>query len=223
MPLIKVNEDVPFKAEGRQPILVFVEKNHSMGLVVDEIVDILETELTVEMEGTLPGTIGSSIVAGKATEIVDIAFYLEKAFGNWFKNTDAASFGENSPPKKLLLIDDSPFFRNMLMPLLSSAGYQVTTADGAGTALRMCESGADFDVIVSDIEMPGMNGFEFVEEVKRGQRWRDTPVLALSAHTTPSDVARGRAAGFADYVGKCDRETLLTRLSESIALARGAA
>ena len=61
---------------------------------------------------------------------------------------------------RVLLVDDSPFFRNLLTPLLNVAGYQVTTAENPAQALRLQEDGIDFDVIVSDIEMPGMNGFD---------------------------------------------------------------
>jgi two-component system chemotaxis sensor kinase CheA len=221
MPLVRMREDTPPRTEGRQPILVFVEQGRSMGLIVEEIVDILDSALEIEMEGMLPGVIGSAIVSGRATEIIDVAHYLEKAFRDWFKKRSAV-FGASAEPRKILLVDDSAFFRNMLVPLLSAAGYQVTTADCADNALKMREAGAVFDAIISDIEMPGMNGFEFVEEIKRGQQWRETPVLALSAHTSRSDVERGRAAGFSDYVGKCDRATLLASLSETIG-ARGAA
>ena len=61
----------------------------------------------------------------------------------------------------MLLIDDSPFFRNMLTPVLQAAGYQVTAAASAPEALAMLKDGRAFDVVVTDIEMPEMDGFEF--------------------------------------------------------------
>ncbi len=71
--------------------------------------------------------------------------------------------------------------------------------------------------------MPGMDGFEFAQAVKDGDRWSQTPIVALSSHTTPRDLDRGRQVGFTDYVAKFDREALLTTLSQTLTDARGAA
>ncbi|MGQ4828220.1 response regulator, partial [Enterococcus faecalis] len=85
-------------------------------------------------------------------------YFLTRAFGDWFKNHDDSPFGQASEKHKVLLVDDSPFFRNMLVPLLSVAGYAVETADNAEIALKWRDEGEQFSVIISDIEMPGMNG-----------------------------------------------------------------
>jgi two-component system chemotaxis sensor kinase CheA len=227
MPIVTLNPSHELPKEGRKPILVFAERDHVMGLVVDEIVDIVEETLHVELTADRPGLVGSALVAGKATDIIDAGFYLTQVYTDWFGAFDDGEYVDDrqvttGKNKRLLLVDDSPFFRNMLSPLLSAAGYQVTTAESGDHALRMCEAGEDFDIIVSDIEMPGMNGFEFATVVKNDSRWQGTPLVALSSHATQKDIARGRAAGFRDYVAKFDRDGLLTTLSEAIT-ERGAA
>jgi two-component system, chemotaxis family, sensor kinase CheA len=78
-------------------------------------------------------------------------------------------------------------------------------------------------VIISDIEMPGMNGFEFARKVTSETRWAKTPIVALSSFSNPRDLARGREAGFRDYVAKTDRDALLNTLHDTIAELRGAA
>lgn len=103
------------------------------------------------------------------------------------------------------------------------AGYNVTTVESADEALALRDSGANFDVIISDIEMPGMDGFSFAQSVKSEGPWQEIPMVALSAHATPSDIQRGRAAGFEDYVAKFDREAILSSLSETLSTMRGAA
>ena len=227
MPIVTLDPSHELQQEGRKPILVFAEREHVMGLVVDEIVDIVEETLHVELTADRPGLVGSALVAGKATDIIDAGFYLTQVYSDWFGKHDDGEYIDQRQSatggnKRLLLVDDSPFFRNMLSPLLSAAGYQVTTAESGDHALRLCEAGEDFDVIVSDIEMPGMNGFEFATVVKNDSRWQGTPLVALSSHATQKDIARGRAAGFRDYVAKFDRDGLLTTLSEAIS-DRGAA
>ena len=101
--------------------------------------------------------------------------------------------------------------------MLSVAGYTVTACEGANEALAMCDAGREFDIIVSDIEMPEMNGFELAEKIRESSRWATIPLVALSAHASPEDFERGRQAGFTDYVAKFDREGLLQTLSQTMA------
>src|SRR3546814_18486879 len=84
--------------------------------------------------------------------------------------------------------------------------------ESADAALELCDAGEDFDVIISDIEMPGMNGFEFASKVTKESRWSSPPIVALSSFSNPKDLARGRAAGIRDYVAQTDRDALLTTL-----------
>ncbi len=216
MPLVKMDNGYDLRESGRQPILVFADGDHSMGLVVDEIVDIVESRLDIELTASEPGYLGSAVIEGKATNVVDVGHYLSDAFSDWFTSPDEAAFGEDDG-RSLLLVDDSPFFRNMLTPLLEVAGYRVTVATNGDEALALREEGVAFDCIVSDIEMPGMNGFELAEQVKSDSRWQQTPIVALSSHVNPKDLERGRNVGFSDYVGKFDRDALLSTLSQTLA------
>jgi len=222
MPLVTIDPAYEVKKSGRQPILVFADGPRTMGLLVDEIVDIVEERMNVQLGADRTGLLGGAIIAGKATEVIDAGHYLTLAFDKWFTSETERRDLEHGPSKRVLLVDDSPFFRNLLTPLLSVAGYDVTSVESADKALQLCEAGKDFDVIVSDIEMPGMSGFEFAEAVRKGGRWQDTPLVALSAHTSARDLDRGRRAGFVDYIPKLDREALLNTLSQTVE-TRGAA
>jgi len=222
MPLVRMEGASELGEEGRQPVLVFTDRERTMGLVVDEIVDIVEDRVKVELSAKRPGFVGSAIIADKATDIVDVGFYLTQAFNDWFGGEQSDAFGEEGAGR-VLLVDDSPFFRNLLQPLLSVAGYDVVCCDSAIAALELCEAGQDFDVIISDIEMPGMSGFEFAEKVKSETRWSRVPMVALSSFATPKDLARGHEVGFTDYVAKNDREAILTTLHETLAELKGAA
>ncbi len=223
MPLIPIDAGYEVKRQGRQPVLVFTDGSRSMGLLVDEIIDIVEERLSIEMTAKRQGVIGSAIVSGKSTDIIDTGQYLTQAYPDWFGAMDRGGPRAQDGGKRLLLVDDSPFFRNLLAPLLSTAGYEVTTAESADQALGLCEAGRDFDVIVSDIEMPGMDGFQFAETVRKNSRGQETPLVALTSRTAPQDIDRGRQVGFTDYIAKLDREALLRTLSETTAMGRGAA
>ncbi|WP_299816297.1 hybrid sensor histidine kinase/response regulator [uncultured Roseibium sp.] len=220
MPLVYINEGDRHKIEGTQPMLVFSDAGRSMGLVVDEIVDIVEDRMNIEVGSERPGVLGSAIVKERATEIIDLGFYLPQAFEDWFmrKEMDIASL-----TKKVLFVDDSSFFRNMLTPVLKAAGYDVTTCTGPQQALDLLEDGETFHAVVSDIEMPEINGFEFCESLRRDPRFRQIPILALSSMVTPASIERGRQAGFDDYVAKFDRPGLIAALKDVFSGEMGAA
>ncbi|TWB15175.1 hybrid sensor histidine kinase/response regulator [Nitrospirillum bahiense] len=221
MPLVPIDPSWQVQRDKRQPVLVFADGDRSMGLVVDEIIDIVEDRLQVELGTERAGFMGSAIIADKATDVIDAGFYLTQAFRDWFGN--ATDRFEDERLHKVLLVDDSPFFRNLLTPLLTVSGYDVTAVQSADEALGLCESGEDFDVIVSDIEMPGMSGLEFAQAVRGNSRWQNVPLVALSSHATPRDLDRGRQAGFTDYVAKFDRDALLFTLQQTISETKGAA
>lgn len=211
MPLVYPNYDVHRREEGTQPMLVFSDAGRSMGLVVDEIVDIVEETLDIQVGSDIAGILGSAVIKGKATEIIDIGHYLPLAFEDWFKRKEISSAALT---RKLLFIDDSAFFRNMLGPVMKAAGFDVTVCSSATEALRLLGEGASFDIIVSDIEMPVVNGFEFAEMLRRDPRFRRTPIIALSALCTPASIERGRQSGFDEYVAKFDRPGLIAALKE---------
>lgn len=220
MPLVYMSEATKRREEGAQPILVFTDERHSMGLVVDEIVDIVEDKLNIEIASEAVGMIGSAVVRGKATEIIDIGHYIEQAFGDWGEQKNSKFL---AGPTRLLLVDDSAFFRNMLAPLLSSSGYEVTLANSATEALALRDKGQVFDIIVSDIEMPEMDGITFAETVRQDAQWGAIPIIALSSHSTPQVIERSRQAGFIDFIGKFDRQGLIESLRECSNHQMGAA
>src|SRR4051795_4478410 len=213
MPLVQM-EGVSVQTSGAQPILVFADDGRSMGLVVDEIIDIVEERLTIEVTGQQDGILGSAVIKGQATEVIDVGHFLPMAFADWFSRKEMRP---SATAQSVLLVDDSAFFRNMLAPVLKAAGYKVRVAGGAQEGLTALRSGQLFDVVLTDIEMPDMNGFEFAEVIKADQRLNAMPIIALSSMVSPAAIERGRQAGFHDYVAKFDRPGLIAALKEQTA------
>src|SRR4029079_10352078 len=138
MPLVRIGAEVGLKREGTQPLLVFSDAGRSMGLVVDEIIDIVEDSLEIGVGSGRPGVLGSAVIRGRATEILDIGHFLPLAFEDWFRRKDARG---DHRQRAVLLVDDSAFFRNMLSPLLKAAGYDVTAVASAQEALSLLKAG----------------------------------------------------------------------------------
>ncbi|CCQ74059.1 chemotaxis protein CheW [Magnetospira sp. QH-2] len=223
MPLVPCAGSHDQGRTGQQPILVFTEQDRSMGLMVDEIVDIVEDQLDIELPSPMPELIGTAVIAGRATDVIDVGYYLTQAFSDWFGSADQEAYksSDDQSGHRVLLVDDSPFFRNLLTPLLTMAGYSVVSSENADNALKLLGGDHEFDAIVSDIEMPGMDGFEFTRTLRANPRWAEVPVIALSSHATDQDFDHGREAGFTDYVAKFDRDALVRTLNETLSVLAG--
>jgi two-component system, chemotaxis family, sensor kinase CheA len=214
MPLVPVNDEVKIKTSGTQPLLVFSDDERSMGLVVDEIVDIVDDRLDIELTSDRPGFIGSAVIKGQATEMLDIAHFLPLAFEDWRSWREGVT---DKVQRSVLLIDDAPFFRNMLAPVLKAAGYTVTSASSGDEALTLMAGGKRFDVVVTDLEMPGMDGFEFASALRSNPRTAELPIIGLSSLVSPEAIERGKRVGLHDYVAKFDRPGLIAALKEQTA------
>jgi two-component system chemotaxis sensor kinase CheA len=219
MPLVQM-AGVNVGTTGAQPILVFADDGRSMGLVVDEIIDIVEERLNIEVAGAQEGILGSAVIKGQATEVIDVGHFLPMAFADWFSRKEMRP---SATSQSVLLVDDSAFFRNMLAPVLKAAGYRVRVAPNAQEGLEALRSGQAFDVVLTDIEMPDMNGFEFAETIRADAHLSTMPIIALSSMVSPAAIERGRIAGFHDYVAKFDRPGLIAALKEQTAEVRRAA
>jgi two-component system, chemotaxis family, sensor kinase CheA len=211
MPLLRIDMQSGVKQEGTQPILVFSDRDRCMGLIVDEIVDIVEQQLDIEVASERPGVLGYAVVKGSATEIIDIGHFLPQAYADWFRRRDARSA---QLPRKIMLVDDSAFFRDMLAPLIKAAGYQVLAVASAAQALAAIKSGVRVDIVVTDIEMPDMDGFELAAALRENAATAAMPVIALSAMVSSDAIERGREVGFHDFVAKFDRTGLIAAIKE---------
>ncbi|WP_456307328.1 response regulator [Paeniroseomonas aquatica] len=152
-------------APERQPVLVFSDGDRAMGLMVDEILDVIEEKMVIDGAGERPGFLGTTVIAGKVTEMLDTAWWLRQAGEDWF---GAGAEGSKGPARRILVVEDSAFFRNLVVPAIGAAGFVVTAVADAEEALRLRDAGAGFDAVVSDIVMPGMDGFAFARTLREG-------------------------------------------------------
>lgn len=212
MPVMHIDPSASLKTEGRQPMLVFAHGDRSAALAVDEIIDITNEKLDIELASTRSGIIGSATIKGQATEIVDVGFYLTQLYPDWLERM--AGRVRVAAAKRVLLVDSSPFFLNMLAPLLNAGGYKVTTVPGSEEALKLRDRGEVFDIIVSDVDVPGANGVSFAAAVKTDEKWAAARLIALTALAGETFNAHARDTGYDAYISKFERERLLAVLSE---------
>jgi len=108
-----------------------------------------------------------------------------------------------TPPYDILLIEDSPSQALRFQLILSRAGYQVCVAhDGAEGWRQACAIHPQ--LILLDVDLPSLSGFQVLARLKRGQQTADIPVVMLTNHEHVSDVERALGSGAADYLPKRD-------------------
>ena len=205
LPLVRLSDDRSTSFGATLPVVVFTEGTRAAGLVVDEIVDIVEEPLAIDLHGEGTGIAGVAIVRDQAVEIVDVGHYLAP----FFDHPDARDGRGAAGPTRILLVDDGQFFRDMLAPLLRGSGYDVTPVSSAREALALKDAGEHFDIVVTDIEMPGMDGLALARAIRADSEWSTVPLIGLSSQPSPRLAEAGRLAGFDAFVGKFDRRSLM--------------
>ena len=109
----------------------------------------------------------------------------------------------------VLVVDDEPYVREGIRITLESAGYQVVTADDGFEALNILQS-QPVDLILADIAMPRMNGYQLYLRVRENRQWLAIPFVFLTGRAMDSDVRYGKELGIDDYLAKpIDPEDLL--------------
>ena len=122
----------------------------------------------------------------------------------------------NAAEYKILIVDDVVSNVLLLKVLLKNLNYQIATANDGLQALSAVETEKP-DLILLDVMMPGLNGFEVAEKLKENPETRDIPIIFLTALNATSDVVRGFKAGANDFISKpFHKEELLIRVSHQI-------
>lgn len=193
------------------------------GILISSIEDSLDCNVELNTESYMePGLLGTSLINDKMTLFLDTYELIELANPELKQNlhpegsmtplTDDTEKNLNGS-KKVLLVEDVMFFRTLVKGYLKSAGYEVITAENGKVALEEFKK-QEFDLIVSDIEMPIMDGFEFISVVRNILNNTTIPALALTALESDKDIKKIQAAGFDVYEAKIDREKLMAAVTE---------
>lgn len=223
MPIIGSDAGPATAWEGgeRRPLLVFARDDRTVGLLVNEIVDIVESAVTTDMPAAGAGALGGLIIGGSATELIDVSYYWRQALqepevavpppavepARPASASAARSAGTDAAAnRRLLLVDQSPFSQLLLQPLLAQAGYEVTVAVDPTAALELYDAGEHFHLIMADTSDPG-EAKDFAMAFGRAATWHKTPLLSLAFH---GSATRPPGTGL-------DRKTVLDAVSDALA------
>ena len=161
------------------------------------------------------GLSGNVLIGGTLTLVVDWPALLHTLNPPWLRGPfepaaaagPAPAVSEVPAGQRLLVVDDSDFFRSKIAALLRQAGFAVVTASNGGEALQTYQADRDFAGVITDIEMPGMNGFELARRLRSLPS--AVPIAALTALASDEDHDKAVAAGVDAFLVKLDEEELL--------------
>ncbi len=208
------------RADDRLPLAVLGTESEAAAFVVDELID--EVALTVKrLPARLAGSrqlAGASILSdGRVALILNVAALVKEARGRGGDALTPVAAAEQRRRPRVLLVDDSITTRGLERSILEAAGYEVVTAnDGAQAWLLLQEQ--QVDVIVSDIEMPNVTGFELTERVRGTHQFARLPIVLVSGLASDADRSRGLELGADAYVvkGAFQQSKLLETIAELV-------
>ena len=223
------------KRESKKIPVVVIKRGHDLyGIEVFEIQDIIEVNSNInQMVRDRPGILGTIIVKDSVLVMVDILGMIDslkhklnitkKNSPELLEDIKTHKNLENKKNFRILVVEDSAFFRNHIRQILEEEGFGVEVACDGHDAFCKLESAPKnhFQLILSDIEMPVLNGYEFARKVTASKEFSRIPLMALTTLFSPADVEEGKLAGFNKYLEKLNAKKLIFEIENILVNCKG--
>jgi chemosensory pili system protein ChpA (sensor histidine kinase/response regulator) len=204
------------------PTLLIETTDKACALTVDEI--LRSEEIVIKSLGkpleNLKGLLGAAMLAnGDVVPILDLPYLLMNKM--FTKVPAAAAVAEKPVEINVMIVDDSPSVRHMTSKVIGNAGWHVTTAKDGLEALEMLQSSRRLpDVILTDVEMPRMDGYEFVSSLKRSEGFAAIPVIMITSRAAEKHRQKAIDIGVDEYLPKPYDDQVLLDLIKNFASVR---
>lgn len=216
LPLFSIDEVAmvkPLAETENMLVIVFNVAKREVGLLAMGPVDAQEVNLAIDgVTLRQPGIMGSAIINDNTTLLVDIYEIVKALNPQWFEEPKMAESEDGHAPT-ILFAEDSSFFRNQVKSSMEKEGFNVLEAEDGVIAWDLLVENDDLvSLVVTDIEMPNMDGFVLTEKIKGSSAFAHLPVIALTTLAGEEDIIRGKQVGIDDYQIKLDREKLMNSI-----------
>lgn len=196
-------------------VIVFNDGDRSVGVMVDQIIDVAEEAVTVRQKTGRSGLIGSAVVGKRIADFLDLNYVIRAAAGDWFQGKAGPEAG-----LRVLVAEASAFSRGLIRTGLDMEGYRVMEAANLDEAVRGLEQ-APVDIVVTSLDLPPGGSGALLSAMRRRPEWERIPVLGL-AESASQLRGQDSHGGFQDCQVKFDREAMLesvARLASALASA----
>jgi two-component system chemotaxis sensor kinase CheA len=193
-------------AEG-ELVLVVKSQGVTAALAVERVLE-ERVQAILPLKGMLARfahlTGATTLADGRLAMVLAAAYLTASAHGSVsFKLPRAAPRAAEVNRRRIMVVDDSPLTRELISALLEAVGYDIITAGDGAEALHLLSQGP-VDLVVTDLEMPGLDGLELTREIKGQEALKRLPVIILTTRGGEEDRKRGLAAGADGYITKGD-------------------
>lgn len=224
LPLLSLEDCVharPRPEAERLHVAVFRCAGREVGLVVPELLDIRRVPVRVDTQTFRePGISGSLLVDRMAVRLIDLHELVRGVHPDWFQLAEPVAAAADEAPM-ILVAEDSDFFRKQLVGYFEGEGYRVVGCEDGLVAWNTLQSRQhDIELVVTDIEMPNLDGLQLAERIRNDPNFERLPILAVSSLAGEDDIRRGQAVGVTEYHVKLDREQLVAAVAQHIKAAR---
>ncbi|MDD4155203.1 MAG: hybrid sensor histidine kinase/response regulator [Candidatus Cloacimonetes bacterium] len=216
MRVVRLEHYLPVRAREKENDFryVIIPKliENPLGVIAHKIIDSIDIEVNIDTESiTSKGLIGSSLIKEDLVLFPDIYQIIEMAEPERVNKT----MNNQNTKYNILVVEDTPFFRTLEKQYFESAGYKVDTAIDGVDALKKL-SKKKYDILIVDIIMPRMDGYEFVNNVKKNEQFKNIPCIAVTTLTSEDSREKAKKVGFDAYEIKIHKEKLLGLVKELV-------
>jgi two-component system chemotaxis sensor kinase CheA len=191
-------------------VVVFNDGDRSVGMIVDEIVDVVEEAVTIRRKASRKGLLGSGVVGKKVTDFLDLNQVIEAAKESWLNGADA-----RASDRRILVADPSAFTRGMIRSGLDISGYAVLEAANMDEALY-CLENQRVDVVLAALDLAPGAGSPMLAAMRRRPEWEKIPVLAVVDSAEEIQTSQWRAQGFKGCQPKFDSGAILEAVAKLV-------
>jgi two-component system chemotaxis sensor kinase CheA len=212
MPIVPISSHIDM-SQPSYPVLVVATENRSIGLMAEEIVDILEEKLEIQLASTNSELVGSAEIRGEAVELIDVSHFIRMA------DPPGKS---NSTPQRLLFASDDQLVRDMLCPAISAAGYNLVVATIPADIQELVNQMSSYDAVILDSDAPALSSPLFLRAFKDRKDAARTPAIGLSRNPNNRSSRSATENGMIALLSKHDRHALLETLAYALDAAADA-
>jgi len=212
MPIVPISPEIDMSRPS-YPVLVVATENRSIGLMADEIVDIVEEKLEIQLASSNSEVVGSAEIRGQAVELLDVSHFVRLA--------DTPGKG-TSAPQRILFAADDQLVRDMLCPAIAAAGYTLVVSQVPKDVAELLNQMSSFDAVVLDSDAPALTSPAFLRAMKDRKDAAKIPAIGLSRNPTNRAARNATENGIVALLSKHDRHALLETLSYALDAAADA-
>ena len=217
MPLLRLDQELnvsPLEGTKKDLIVIVPSRiKYPTGIIGNSIITHIElSENLNTKESDENGIMGTFFYNDELITLLDIFALLQK----FDPKRHRRELSDNIEQCRILLAEDQIFFRQLIGQYFKSYGIKNTTIckNGKEALQALIAKPDDFDIVISDIEMPIMDGYQLVSTIKTDPRIRDIPIMALTSLDSEENIKKGMDAGFDAYEVKLDKDRVLHKISE---------